>query len=100
GELVTPEGGGRVVCLPGQNHRAVSAADGQALVARGMPWRRQDPDTGEDLGIAVQLLVHRTWIVDQLRHRVVGGRTRLGELVPLSKDRTAGKPRIAAAMVE
>jgi hypothetical protein len=39
-------------------------------------------------------------MVDQLRHCVVGDRTRLGELVPLRKDRTAGKPRIAAAMVE
>jgi hypothetical protein len=100
GELVASEIGGRVVCLPGENHCAVGAADSQTLVARGMPWRREDPDTGEDLGLAVQLFVRRSWMVDQLRHCVVGRRTRLGELVPLSEDRTAGKQWIAAAMVE
>ncbi len=59
GKLVAPEVGGRIVRLPGENHRAVGAADCQTLVTRGMPWRREDPDTGKDLGLAVELLVYR-----------------------------------------
>src|SRR5262245_10730077 len=88
------------MCLPSENHSAIVAADSQTLVPRGVPWRREDPDTGEDLGLAVELLVHRSWMLDQLRHCVIGGRTRRGKLASLSEDRTARKQRITATMIE
>jgi len=87
------------VALPSHHDGTVAAAHGEALVSGCVAGCRQDEDSRQHLGFAVELLVAQPRRVDQRRQRVAGGAGSL-ELHPLRQDHAAGQLRIAAAVVE
>ncbi len=62
---------GGVVALSSDHDGAVTSADDEGLVARGVSWGRHDEYAGQDLGLAVELLVLQTRCVHQFGQGVV-----------------------------
>src|SRR5437764_7345954 len=52
---------GGVVALSSDHDGAVASADDEGLVARGVSWGRHDEYAGQDLGLAVEVLVLQIW---------------------------------------
>ncbi len=65
GQVVRCELGREVVRLAGQDHGAVALPDHERLVPVGVPGRGENPDPGQDLHLAVDLLVGRAGEVDE-----------------------------------
>ena len=88
-----------VVRLPSQDHGSVIAAGYQRLMACRVPRRRHDPDTRDQLDLAVDFLIRRVREVDQLGDRVLGLPS-AGQLCRLHHNRTACEGRIAPTVIE
>src|SRR6476661_10620669 len=94
-ELLEP-----VADVAAQHDRTFVGLYDDDLMSGRVSRRREEPDAGQDLRLAVVLDVRRARKVDPLPHRVVVLGPRVCELASLYVDRGAREEPVATAVVE
>jgi catechol 2,3-dioxygenase-like lactoylglutathione lyase family enzyme len=89
----------RVMALAGDDHRPVTPANDDRLVASRVARCRHDEHVVQNLRLAIQALVTEPTHIEEFGEGVVG-RPRCLELDSLGEDRSSNQLRVPAAMIE